>query len=145
MVPWKHFLLACLFAAYAAALAGCNRKSDADAPAELSADQRASIGSLIRKLDEASNRLQILEDKASRAGSRMRQELRDEIADLEKKSDRLYGKLQELHSDGSEGWVGLKDDAARGVDSLGRAVIRTWNNVAAEERTAEADGEPKDP
>lgn len=136
MVPWKLFLLAGLAAA---ALAGCNRKSEADAPAEQSAERRAAIGSLKRQLDEASDRLQTLEDKASRAGSKVRQELRDEIEDLEQARDKLYGKLQELQSAGSEGWEGLKDDAARGVDSLGRAVGRTWKNVTAEDRTAEAD------
>jgi len=136
MVPWKHFLLATLAAA---ALAGCNRKAEADAPADQSANRRASIGSLKRQLDEASDRLQILEDKASQAGSKVKQEFRGEIDDLAKARDRLYGKLEELHSAGADGWEELKDDAARGVDSLGRAVNRTWKDLAADERTAEAD------
>jgi hypothetical protein len=139
MVAWTHLLLASLAAA---ALAGCNRKADADAPAGQSADQRASIGSLKRQLDEASDRLQTLQDKASRAGSKAGQGLRDEIGDLGRARDQLYAKLHELQSAGAGGWEELKEDAARGVDSLGRAVNRAWKNAAAEERTAEAD--PKD-
>ena len=136
MVAWKHFLLASLAAA---ALAGCNRKADADSPADQSADRRASIGSLKRQLDDASDRLQVLQDKASQAGSKAKQELRDEIRDLEQARDKLYGKLQELQSAGADGWEDLKDEAARGVDSLGRAVNRTWKNMTSEERTAEAE------
>jgi TolA-binding protein len=147
MVPWKHFLLAFLAAAALSALtalSGCNRKADADAPADQSADRRASIGSLKRQLDEVSDRLQTLEDKAAQAGSKVKQEVRDEIGELEVKRDQLYGKLQELQSAGADGWEALKDNAASGVDSLGRAVNRTWKNLTADERTAEAEAREKD-
>jgi septal ring factor EnvC (AmiA/AmiB activator) len=141
MVAWKQFLLASLAAA---AFAGCNREAKSDAPAERSANQRASIGSLTRKLDEASDRLQVLETKATQAGSEVGQDLRDEIAKLAMTRDQLYERLKDLQSAGADGWEGLKDDAASGVDSLGRAVNRTWKDVTAGERSAEAEVESKD-
>jgi hypothetical protein len=141
MVAWKQFLLAGLTAA---ALAGCNREAKPDAPADQSFDRRASIGFLKRQLDEASDRLHILETKVSQAGSKVGQEVRDEITGLAQARDKLYGRLLDLQSAGAEGWEGLKDDAASGVDSLDRAVIRTWKNVTAGERSAEAPVESKD-
>lgn len=143
MVPWKPFQLAVLAILVGSALAGCNRKSDGDATYDQSAERRATLGTLKRQLDEASDRLQTLEDRAARAGSKVRQELRDEIAALGKIRDDLYGKLQELHAEGVEGWEKLKEDAAVGVDTLGRAVNRTWKKVAEEDRTAEADAKDR--
>lgn len=144
MVAWKHFLLASLAAA---ALTGCNRQAKSDGSGHSdhqSTDRRASIGSLKRALDDASDRLAAVQDRATKAGTKVRQEVRDEIADLEKARDRLYAKLGELQATGAEGWEEMKDEAAAGVDSLGRAVNRTWKNVTAEERSAQADVEGKD-
>lgn len=143
MVALQHFVFA--GGLLAAVLLGCNREArnpgaQDGSQSGPSTDQRASIADLKRSLDEVDDRIKALEERAAGVGDKLKQEAKDEIQKLQVARDQLYTQLQALQTTGAEQWEDLKTKTASSVDSLGRAVAKTWKNVGADQQSATTEG-----